>query len=210
MPIVALVTAALFFALAFGLRGWLQWRRTGSTGFRGISGAVGSAEWLGGVLFVAAMAGVVLAPVAVARRPGADRGRRSTSPPVRAVGLALGRARASPGRSGPSSTWATRGASASTTASARRSSRAGPFRFVRNPIYTFMTIGLAGLALLTPNAIAAATLVLLVIALELQVRLVEEPYLLRAHGTPYRTYAARVGRFLPGIGRLAPPEGARP
>ena len=207
MPIVALVTAALFFALAFGLRGWLQWRRTGSTGFRGISGAVGSAEWLGGVLFVAAMAGVVLAPVAVLAGlvpPWAAL----DAPPVRAVGLAL----AAGGIAG--TLWAQLDMGDSWRIGVDHRERTalvtgGPFRFVRNPIYTFMTIGLAGLALLTPNTIAAATLVLLVIALELQVRLVEEPYLLRAHGTPYRTYAAHVGRFLPGIGRLAPPEGAR-
>ena len=41
------------------------------------------------------------------------------------------------------------------------------------------------------------------IALEIQVRLVEEPYLLRQHGDAYRNYAARVGRFVPGLGRLA-------
>jgi len=208
MPIVALVTAALFFALAFGLRGWLQWRRTGSTGFRGISGAVGSAEWLGGMLFVAAMAGVVLAPVAVLAGlvppwAGLD------VPPVRALGLAL----AAGGIAG--TFWAQLDMGDSWRIGVDDRERTalvtgGPFRFVRNPIYTFMTIGLAGLALLTPNTIAAATLVLLVIALELQVRLVEEPYLLRAHGTPYRTYAAHVGRFLPAIGRLTPPEGARP
>ena len=34
-------------------------------------------------------------------------------------------------------------------------------------------------------------------------RFVEEPYLRRAHGEAYRAYAARVGRFLPRIGRLS-------
>lgn len=38
--------------------------------------------------------------------------------------------------------------------------------------------------------------------LALQVRLVEEPYLLRTHGEVYRDWAARTGRFLPGVGRL--------
>lgn len=41
-------------------------------------------------------------------------------------------------------------------------------------------------------------------ALELQLRAVEEPYLLTAHGHAYATYAARVGRFAPGTGRLSP------
>jgi protein-S-isoprenylcysteine O-methyltransferase Ste14 len=33
------------------------------------------------------------------------------------------------------------------------------------------------------------------------VRQVEEPYLVRTHGEAYRSWAAGVGRFLPGIGR---------
>ena len=51
----------------------------------------------------------------------------------------------------------------------------------------------------------------LVVGLELHVRRVEEPYLLRTHGDAYRTYAASAGRFVPGIGRLAhgTPGGAR-
>jgi protein-S-isoprenylcysteine O-methyltransferase Ste14 len=48
--------------------------------------------------------------------------------------------------------------------------------------------------------VSVAAVALLVIALELQTRLVEEPYLLRSQGEPYAAYASRVGRFLPGIG----------
>ena len=39
-------------------------------------------------------------------------------------------------------------------------------------------------------------------AVQLQVRVVEEPYLLATHGKTYAAYAARVGRFVPGAGRL--------
>jgi protein-S-isoprenylcysteine O-methyltransferase Ste14 len=47
---------------------------------------------------------------------------------------------------------------------------------------------------------------LLVVSTEAQVRLVEEPYLLGVHGDAYRAYAARVGRFSPGLGhRLRDP-----
>jgi len=35
---------------------------------------------------------------------------------------------------------------------------------------------------------------------QLQVRLIEEPYLHRIHGSGYVDYISRVGRFLPGIG----------
>lgn len=44
----------------------------------------------------------------------------------------------------------------------------------------------------------------LVAAVELQVRFVEEPYLLRTHGEGYAKYASRVGRFVPGLWRLKP------
>ncbi|WP_222709264.1 hypothetical protein [Nonomuraea sp. C10] len=60
----------------------------------------------------------------------------------------------------------------------------------------------AGLAAMVPNLISLAALVLAVVAIELQVRAVEEPYLRRVHGAAYLWYAARVGRFLPGIGRM--------
>ena len=39
------------------------------------------------------------------------------------------------------------------------------------------------------------------------VRGVEEPYLLGTHDGTYRTYAARVGRFVPGLGRITGPTG---
>jgi protein-S-isoprenylcysteine O-methyltransferase Ste14 len=43
----------------------------------------------------------------------------------------------------------------------------------------------------------------------LQVRL-EERNLLRIHGKAYLAYAARVGRFLPWVGRLRPSSGTGP
>jgi protein-S-isoprenylcysteine O-methyltransferase Ste14 len=78
----------------------------------------------------------------------------------------------------------------------------GIFALCRNPIYTFMVISSVGFALLVPTWVALAAGVLLVAGLQIQVRLVEEPHLLRSHGEPYGDYARRVGRFLPGLGRL--------
>jgi uncharacterized iron-regulated membrane protein len=63
MPIVALALFAVFALLGFGWRSWEQRRRTGSTGFRGVSGRPGSVEWFAGVGFVAALAAAVSAPV---------------------------------------------------------------------------------------------------------------------------------------------------
>ena len=60
----------------------------------------------------------------------------------------------------------------------------------------------AGFAAMVPNAIAVVAAICLVVAIELQVRFVEEPHLQRLHGHAYSEYAARVGRFVPAVGRL--------
>jgi len=46
MPVAALALFAAFAVLGFGWRSWVQRRRTGSTGFNGISGHPGSVEWI--------------------------------------------------------------------------------------------------------------------------------------------------------------------
>jgi len=48
--------------------------------------------------------------------------------------------------------------------------------------------------------VAIAGFLLLVATIELQVRIVEEPYLTATHGDSYRDYLAHVGRFVPGVG----------
>lgn len=80
----------------------------------------------------------------------------------------------------------------------------GPFRFVRNPIFSGTATTAVGLALMVPNVVAVAMLLVVLTALQIQVRLVEEPHLQRVHGDAYRRYAAGTGRFLPWIGRLRP------
>src|SRR5688572_21287183 len=53
---LALALYAVYLALAVGVRLALHRRRTGASGFKGISGRPGSPEWLGGLLFVLAWA----------------------------------------------------------------------------------------------------------------------------------------------------------
>jgi protein-S-isoprenylcysteine O-methyltransferase Ste14 len=77
----------------------------------------------------------------------------------------------------------------------------GLFGLVRNPIYSAMLIAVTGLTLMCCSALTCVALVLLLVALELQVRAVEEPYLARTHGDAYAQYTAKVGRFLPLLGR---------
>jgi protein-S-isoprenylcysteine O-methyltransferase Ste14 len=78
----------------------------------------------------------------------------------------------------------------------------GVFSLSRNPIYAFMIVAWIGFAVLVPTWLALAAVILLILGLELQVRLVEEPHLLRSHGESFRRYAAEVGRFVPGLGRV--------
>lgn len=74
----------------------------------------------------------------------------------------------------------------------------GPYALVRNPIFSAMIPTALGLALMVPSAISIASITAVVIALELQVRVVEGPYQLQAQGRAYRDYAAKTGRFIPG------------
>jgi protein-S-isoprenylcysteine O-methyltransferase Ste14 len=78
----------------------------------------------------------------------------------------------------------------------------GPFRLVRNPVFAGSAISVIGLALVVPNVVSVLMVITFLAGLEIQVRLVEEPYLLRVHRDAYRDYAARTGRFVPGVGRL--------
>jgi protein-S-isoprenylcysteine O-methyltransferase Ste14 len=83
----------------------------------------------------------------------------------------------------------------------------GLFSVVRNPIYAAMELMLVGLALATPSPWPFALCVALAGVLALRAR-IEERHLLGLHGEDYCRYAAQVGRFLPGLGRLRPASGA--
>lgn len=77
----------------------------------------------------------------------------------------------------------------------------GPFRFTRNPNYMAMLAAAVCATLLAPTLIGLAGVLVLFCALTLTARS-EEHILTRVFGTPYREYASRTGRFLPGIGRI--------
>ena len=197
---LALAFYTLYLALAFGFRIWLQLRRTGESGFKGISGRPGSLEWFAGVLFIAAIAIGVAAPIldvmdTIEPLDALD------SAGVRATGVALflaGLIATLYAQIAMGESWRVGVDEQERTALVT----SGPFAVVRNPIYAAFLPATVGLALLVPNAVAFVGLATLFVALEIQVRLVEEPYLLRVHGDSYRQYAARVGRFVPGLGRF--------
>ncbi|RAV12790.1 isoprenylcysteine carboxylmethyltransferase family protein [Mycolicibacterium sp. GF69] len=200
MPIVALGLFVLFAALGFGWRSWQQHRRTGSAGFRGISGRPFSLEWFAGVGFIVSMGFAVFAPilqlagVITPLTPLDHRWLNGAGIAIAVVGIAATLyAQLDMGDS-----WRI-GVDADETTNLVRS---GVFGWVRNPIFTAMLAFGLGIALITPNIVAVVGFVLLVATIEAQVRVVEEPYLLATHGDSYRAYLATVGRFVPYVGRI--------
>jgi protein-S-isoprenylcysteine O-methyltransferase Ste14 len=77
----------------------------------------------------------------------------------------------------------------------------GLYRWSRNPIFSGLLIGLAGYALLLPTLLSLVGLLAGTIVIRAQV-MDEEQYLGGAYGAAYVEYARRVGRFVPGVGTL--------
>ncbi|WP_280471482.1 methyltransferase family protein [Nocardia cyriacigeorgica] len=202
MAVAALLVFAMFALVAGGARVMIQARRTGDTGIRQFRPAPGSVQWwahwgfvAGGLITglaapLAEMAG--LAPIPLADRPA-----------VTAVGTVLAVA-------GVAATFAAQmamGASWRIGVDDTEHTQlvtTGVFAYMRTPIFTAMLATFAGLALMVPNLVAVIGYALLLGGVQAQVRAVEEPYLRQVHGPAYTAYAARVGRFLPGIGRKRP------
>jgi protein-S-isoprenylcysteine O-methyltransferase Ste14 len=192
----ALGLLAVYGLVAFVLRAFIQLKRTGSTGIEGISGTAGSLEWWAGLMFVLAIA---LSVVGAAREDTVIAALDEDGLHVAGALLAIGGLLATFGAQlAMGEAWRVGVDPGERT----RLVTGGPFAIVRNPVYAGMIPFFAGIALLVPGPLTIAGAVLLVVALELQIRLVEEPYLKRVHGAAYADYAGRVGRFLPGIGRL--------
>lgn len=207
MPVIALALFTLFAALGFGWRSWQQRRRTGSTGFRGISGKPLSTEWFAGVGFIVAMAAAVFAPVLQLAGVLAPLAVLDALW-VNVIGIALAVAGIGAtlyAQLDMGDSWRI-GVDTNEVTTLIRS---GVFGRVRNPIFTAMIVFAVGIALITPNLLALIGLALLIVTIELQVRVVEEPYLLATHGAAYRDYLAGVGRFLPGVGRTPGPPAPR-
>lgn len=199
----ALALYGVYGLLAFGLRGVIQRRRTGDAGFRGFSGAFGSPEWFAGVLFALAIVAGAFGPIADLAGwldPVSDFGGAAS---VGGVLATVGIAATVAAQFAMGDSW---------RIGVQQDERTdlvtgGVFGVVRNPIFTAMIVTACGLAAMTPNLASIAGFVGLIIGLELHVRLVEEPYLAKVHGAPYRRYLTQVGRFIPGVGRARTPTG---
>jgi protein-S-isoprenylcysteine O-methyltransferase Ste14 len=189
-----------FGMLTFGVRVLLQLRATGETGLVGLRGGAGPADWLSGILFVGGMAmGVTSIVLALNDSLATIDGIDNT--PVNVIGIvlaAVGGTAVFLAQLGMGASWRIGVSDDQDTALVT----SGWFSVVRNPIYTAMIVGWIGFALMVPTWLGIAAVVLIAVGLEIQVHLVEEPYLRRAHGEEYRRYATRVGRFVPGVGRF--------
>ena len=199
VPWVGLGLYVVGLATTLGARTWSHWRSTGATGFHGVSGRLGSLAWWGGVIFPVALLLGLVGLIRAAVDPG--RGLSWPPHPVMAVtgfllavgGLAL-------------TVIAQTGMGASWRIGVDESERTtlvttGVFAWVRNPVFTGMATVSLGIALMVPTVLTVSSFVCLVLAVQIQVRVVEEPYLARVHGTDYAGYLVRTGRFLPGVGR---------
>lgn len=194
---LALVLAGLGYA--FGVRSYLAWRATGDTGLRIRTGPAGTAAWWAKMLFLASIAMVIAGPVIAFTGPDALLW------PASALGQLTGLAMAGAGillvvaaQHGMGNSWRVGVDAQEVTGLVT----GGLFSLARNPIFTGMTIFAIGLALMTPGPFSAAAVLAVIVASQVQVRAVEEPYLAAIHGPAYRQYAAHTGRFLPRIGRL--------
>ena len=198
MALAALVLYIIWFALAFGVRTVIAFRRTGDSGWRGVSGRPFTLEWFAGIGFTLALIVGLASPIA---------GLLGLGPLVDSSALAwFGAATAAVGVLLTLLAQLSMGDSWRIGVDENERTdlvTAGAFALARNPIFAAMVVTAVGLTLMVPNVLAVLGFAALLLALELQVRGVEEPYLLDAHGATYRSYASRVGRFVPGIGRLA-------
>jgi protein-S-isoprenylcysteine O-methyltransferase Ste14 len=78
----------------------------------------------------------------------------------------------------------------------------GLYGYVRNPIYAGLFIALAGSVAVAPSPWSVMGALAIAQTIALQVR-AEEQHLLAQHRDAFRRYAAQVGRFVPGIGKLS-------
>ena len=198
MAITALALYVIWAILAFGWRTIVQFRRTGDSGLR-LHAQPNTPQWWAKLGFILAILLGFAAPIAAVAGledvPALDENW------LHVVGLVVsvfGIALTLVAQLAMGESWRIGVDSDERTSLVTD----GPFTLARNPIFAAMLFTALGLAMVIPNIVSLIGLVALSLALEVQVRLVEEPYLLLAHGDGYRAYAQRVGRFVPRVGRI--------
>ena len=203
LPLIAVL---VFYGLGFGWRTWVQVRRYGSSGivlFRSGRGGQHLREALFLVLAVALLAEASLAAVAPRRLPGLVPLAPATVALLRTTGIVMvlgATALMLAAQLDLGASWRVGIDEGARPGLVTR----GLYRYSRNPIYVAMLTALLGFTLLLPTWISLLLLIGAGLGIQRHVT-DEEAYLARAYGEEYRCYAVRVGRFVPGVGRLRPP-----
>jgi protein-S-isoprenylcysteine O-methyltransferase Ste14 len=199
MPLAATALALAWLLVAFVLRTAIQVRRHGDTGIRLHAGPSLSAGWWAKVGLVVSVALVGLAPAMVGAGALPLVGPLDRPAVAVAGGLAavVGIALTLLAQLAMGASWRIGVDPDERTALVTT----GPFAAVRNPIFSTMVLTGGGLTLLAPTVPGIVGTVVLVAAVEVQVRAVEEPYLARVHGAAYAAYVGRAGRFVPRLRR---------
>jgi protein-S-isoprenylcysteine O-methyltransferase Ste14 len=198
-----LIGVLLLVAIVFVWRPWLQYRRHGNWGivlFRSESQAQKVRDGMGLVLFVLLIGQAVVAARWPEALPLSQADRRA--PP--GIGHAIGAVLLFGGLLLLVAAQLNLGASwrIGIEEGARPGLvTGGLYRFCRNPIFFALLVILAGYTLLLPTLLSAVMLAGAYAAIRQQIA-AEESYLLRTYGGEYRQYARRVGRLLPGVGKL--------
>jgi protein-S-isoprenylcysteine O-methyltransferase Ste14 len=200
MAKLAAALLVVVLVLTLFVRVAVQLRRTGKTGLIGLRKGAGPLDYLSGLLFVGGMA-MAIVSLQLVLQDALDPIDAVDVDVLHALGIvlaALGGLSVFAAQLGMGENWRVGVSDEQGTDLVT----GGWFSLCRNPIYAAMIVGWTGFALMVPTWLAFAAVVVIVLGLELQVRVVEEPYLIRTHGDEYRRYASQVGRFVPGIGRF--------
>lgn len=200
MNAIALVLFAVWFVVVFVVRSVVQKRQTGDSGIRpgAFAEDASAIERIAYLLLIVAFIGDIAAPVAA--MAGLDPLTGNHAVPITGLVIAaVGIAATYLAQLGMGSEWRI----GIDRTEATGLVTGGLFALVRNPIFTAMIFTAAGFAAMVPNVIAVVAATCLVVAIERQVRSVEEPHLRRLHGRVYDDYAAQVGRFVPLLGRMS-------
>lgn len=201
MDVVGLAALALQLAYLVGALGWRaarHWKETGDSGLRLTSKMEPTARLASLLMIGGIVAGLGSSALTAFGHPKIDRSRAGglLGLGTLASGLLVTlRAQLDLGRSWRVGVDPTERTELITT---------GSFSMVRNPIFSGMALIAIGSALSGPSVAAALGAAAVIGGIEVQVRKVEEPYLLRIHGKRYASYMQEVGRFVPRLdARLA-------
>jgi protein-S-isoprenylcysteine O-methyltransferase Ste14 len=195
------VGIGLYVVVCIVWRAWLQHRRHGGTGIA-IFQQKTLAAMAGDIVFTATFLALIAQPVVFSVAPSAIAPWffAPLAVPTSALGLACvlaGLVITVAAQLGMGVSWRV-GIDYETTPGLVTS---GLYQFCRNPIYLGMAACLVGMTIMLPTYLSLLLTAITFTLVRAQT-LAEERYLKTTYGEAFRQYAANVGRFLPGLGKL--------